>query len=133
MSRGLAPAIRRGSAAEPHGRSVFHRRQAGRVAAFDIPSLAAADRLVVNERLLRGESFLRFHGTGLDSMAANPQSLPPDDDSAWASYKAEWDIRPDTIYLNHGSYGPSPNRVREARRELLRRLDDQPMDFFMRR
>ena len=57
---------------------------------------------------------------------------PPDDDSAWASLKAQWRIRPDTIYLNHGSYGPSPVSVRAARRELLDRLDDQPMDFLMR-
>jgi len=62
-------------------------------------------------------------------MAAN---LSPDDDAAWAPLKALWQIRPDTIYLNHGSYGPSPISVREIRRDLLQRLDDQPMDFFMR-
>jgi isopenicillin-N epimerase len=43
-----------------------------------------------------------------------------------------WRLRPDTIYLNHGSFGPPPIVVHEARGEWLRRLDEQPMDFFLR-
>jgi isopenicillin-N epimerase len=60
-------------------------------------------------------------------------SLPPDDDAAWAPIAAEWQIRPGTIYLNHGSYGPAPLAVRRARRDLIERFDDNPMDFFNRR
>jgi isopenicillin-N epimerase len=59
--------------------------------------------------------------------------LPPDDDAAWAAIAAQWHIRPDTTYLNHGSYGPPPDAVRRARREWIDRLDEQPMDFFNRR
>ena len=58
--------------------------------------------------------------------------LDPSDDSAWAPLKAEWNIRPDTIYLNHGSFGPPPRRVREARQTWQDRIDSQPMDFFVR-
>jgi isopenicillin-N epimerase len=43
-----------------------------------------------------------------------------------------WRLRPDTIYLNHGSFGPPPLAVQEARREWQQRLDEQPMDFFVR-
>jgi isopenicillin-N epimerase len=60
-------------------------------------------------------------------------AFPPDDDAAWGPIASEWQIRPGTIYLNHGSYGAAPLAVRRARRELLERLDDDPVDFFNRR
>jgi isopenicillin-N epimerase len=44
----------------------------------------------------------------------------------------EWSFPPGTTYLNHGSFGPSPRCVQEAREELQRRLEAQPMDFFLR-
>jgi isopenicillin-N epimerase len=43
-----------------------------------------------------------------------------------------WSIRGDTIYLNHGSFGPPPNVVRAARRSWIDRLEAQPMDVFVR-
>lgn len=43
-----------------------------------------------------------------------------------------WRLRPDTIYLNHGSFGPPPLAVQDARRDWQQRLDEQPMDFFVR-
>jgi isopenicillin-N epimerase len=43
-----------------------------------------------------------------------------------------WDLRPDTIYLNHGSFGPPPRVVREAQAKWKERLDEQPMDFYVR-
>src|SRR3954447_26934592 len=43
-----------------------------------------------------------------------------------------WKLRPDTIYLNHGSFGPPPEPVMRAQAEWKRRLDEQPMDFFYR-
>lgn len=58
--------------------------------------------------------------------------LPLDNDAAWAALKARWNIRPDTTYLNHGSFGPPPDAVRAARREWLEKLESQPMDFFVR-
>lgn len=44
----------------------------------------------------------------------------------------EWDLDPGCIYLNHGSFGPSPRVVREARERWSRRLEQQPMRFFCR-
>jgi len=44
----------------------------------------------------------------------------------------EWSFPPGTTYLNHGSFGPSPRCVQEAREQLQRRLEAQPMDFFLR-
>lgn len=44
-----------------------------------------------------------------------------------------WDLRPDVIYLNHGSFGPSPRVVVEERCRWYRELEAEPMDFFTRR
>ncbi len=46
---------------------------------------------------------------------------------------AAWDLRPDVIYLNHGSFGPSPRVVIEERCRWYRELEAEPMDFFTRR
>src|SRR5262245_17343664 len=43
-----------------------------------------------------------------------------------------WRIRPDTIYLNHGSFGPPPEPVRASQQAWREQLDQQPMDFFVR-
>ncbi|MCA9161689.1 MAG: aminotransferase class V-fold PLP-dependent enzyme [Planctomycetales bacterium] len=50
----------------------------------------------------------------------------------WQDVAAAWRLRPDTIYLNHGSFGPPPAPVRAARRAWQDALDEQPMDFFVR-
>jgi isopenicillin-N epimerase len=60
------------------------------------------------------------------------QALDPSDDSAWAALKKEWSFRPGTTYLNHGSFGPPPRAVRDARQQWQEALDSQPMDFFVR-
>ncbi len=40
---------------------------------------------------------------------------------------------PDGVtYLNHGSFGPSPRVVQEVREEWSRRLNANPMEFFLR-
>jgi isopenicillin-N epimerase len=49
-----------------------------------------------------------------------------------ASLQDAWQIRPGTTYLNHGSWGPPPTPVRAARAAWLARLDEQPMDAFLR-
>lgn len=46
------------------------------------------------------------------------------------SYSHLWDIDPDTTYLNHGSFGPSPLEVRAVREEWTAKLERQPMRFF---
>jgi isopenicillin-N epimerase len=43
-----------------------------------------------------------------------------------------WSLRPGVTYLNHGSFGPTPNAVSAARREWISRLESEPMDFFVR-
>lgn len=48
------------------------------------------------------------------------------------SAASAWKLRDDTIYLNHGSFGPPPEPVRVAQADWKRRLDEQPMDFFVR-
>ena len=61
-----------------------------------------------------------------------PAKLDPADDAAWAPLKAQWNLRADTIYLNHGSFGPPPACVRAARQKWQDAIDSQPMDFFVR-
>lgn len=43
-----------------------------------------------------------------------------------------WNIAPDVVYLNHGSFGPSPRGVMEERQRWFERLEANPMDFFVR-
>ena len=43
-----------------------------------------------------------------------------------------FDIRSDTTYLNHGSFGITPTCVKQVRDEWTRRLEEQPMDFLCR-
>ena len=50
----------------------------------------------------------------------------------WKDLFNEWLIRADTTYLNHGSFGPTPEFVRLARRKWIDQLDCQPMDFYVR-
>jgi isopenicillin-N epimerase len=47
-------------------------------------------------------------------------------------WRCHWQLRPGTIYLNHGSFGPPPQPVKAARAAWQQRLDEQPMDFFVR-
>lgn len=56
----------------------------------------------------------------------------PNEDSTWGEWRAQWKLRPGTIYLNHGSFGPPPGPVLAARAAWQARLDEQPMDFFVR-
>jgi isopenicillin-N epimerase len=58
--------------------------------------------------------------------------LDPTNDADWQYFQAEWNLRPGTIYLNHGSFGPPPRCVREARQQWQDAIDSQPMDFFVR-
>jgi isopenicillin-N epimerase len=53
-------------------------------------------------------------------------------DIDWPAFRNEWLLRPGVTYLNHGSFGPSPRGVVEAREAWGRRLEEEPMDFFVR-
>ncbi len=46
--------------------------------------------------------------------------------------RSAWSIPDDVIYFNHGSFGPAPRVVQEAREEFSRRLECQPMDFYLK-
>lgn len=46
--------------------------------------------------------------------------------------RTHWALPSDVTYLNHGSFGPSPRVVQQAREEWSRRLEREPMDFFVR-
>ena len=46
--------------------------------------------------------------------------------------RSDWSIPSDVTYLNHGSFGPSPRVVQEVREEWSRRLNANPMEFFLR-
>lgn len=56
----------------------------------------------------------------------------PLDDAAWRPLHSFWRLRDDTTYLNHGSFGPPPEPVRETQARWKQELDSQPMDFFVR-
>lgn len=57
----------------------------------------------------------------------------PFEDEDWQDVAENWEIRGDTIYLNHGSFGPPPRPVRLAQLGWLRQLQEQPADFYVRR
>jgi isopenicillin-N epimerase len=61
-----------------------------------------------------------------------PQQRRFDHCEDWEDIRSNWDIRPDTNYLNHGSFGISPRPVLEARRRWLDECDRQPMDVYLR-
>ncbi|MCX7407975.1 MAG: aminotransferase class V-fold PLP-dependent enzyme [Planctomycetales bacterium] len=46
--------------------------------------------------------------------------------------RSGWSIPSGVTYLNHGSFGPSPRVVQEVREEWSRRLNANPMEFFLR-
>ena len=58
--------------------------------------------------------------------------MQPELPREWRQWGAHWRLRSDTTYLNHGSFGPPPEPVRQARLAWIQRLDEQPMDFFVR-
>lgn len=44
----------------------------------------------------------------------------------------QWSLRPGVVYLNHGSFGPAPQCVREVWRRNSDELQSEPVDFFVR-
>lgn len=70
----------------------------------------------------------------LIGMDSELQRLPEiQNDGHWRTWRERWPIRPDTIYLNHGSFGPTPREVQACQRSWQEQIAHQPMDFFVRR
>ena len=44
----------------------------------------------------------------------------------------DWSLTDEVTYLNHGSFGPPPRAVQQARETWTARLNANPMDFFLR-
>lgn len=55
-----------------------------------------------------------------------------DDERAWAAWRRQWALPDDVVYLNHGSFGPTPRGVQAERQRWSERCASQPMDFFVR-
>src|SRR5437763_7644180 len=50
-----------------------------------------------------------------------------------AELRAEFLLRPDVVFLNHGSFGACPRPVFEAYQEWQREVERQPVEFLGRR
>jgi len=55
------------------------------------------------------------------------------DDSLAAEFAPFWKIKKGVTYLNHGSFGPSPEPVIQAAANWTRELEMEPCEFFQRR
>jgi len=51
----------------------------------------------------------------------------------WQEFTSAWDLTPGLVYLNHGSFGPSPRPVRQVRQHWSDELERNPVAFFFRR
>src|SRR5215469_1329347 len=49
-----------------------------------------------------------------------------------AAIRSEWNLDPDFLTVNHGSFGAAPRIVIEAQRQWQRRLEAQPTRFMSR-
>lgn len=54
------------------------------------------------------------------------------DRPARSALAARWDLDPEVTFLNHGSFGACPTAVLDAQAELRRRLEREPVRFFVR-
>ncbi len=52
--------------------------------------------------------------------------------SETSAFAPHWDLDPDCIYLNHGSFGACPRPVLQAQQRLRDRMESQPVRFLFR-
>ena len=48
-------------------------------------------------------------------------------------FRRLWDLAPDTIFLNHGSFGACPRAILELQCDLRRQMEAEPVQFLWRR
>ena len=61
-------------------------------------------------------------------MIAEPRvPMPPA-----SPFAHHWGLDPDIIFLNHGSFGACPRTVMDHQAELRRRMEAEPVRFFVR-
>jgi isopenicillin-N epimerase len=69
-------------------------------------------------------------------MSSHNQSnfLPrdPENDASWVDVAIDFCIAPDTVYLNHGSFGIPAKQTRYVQRALCYQNQENPMDFYLR-
>lgn len=47
-------------------------------------------------------------------------------------FASEWSLNPDIVFLNHGSFGATPNYVLDRQRDYIRLLESSPVEFSVR-
>jgi isopenicillin-N epimerase len=60
-------------------------------------------------------------------VSREPSNLPSGSDLA-----LRWDLDPEVVFLNHGSFGACPRTVLAAQSELRSRMESEPVRFFIR-
>lgn len=72
----------------------------------------------------------------MDKLHSQPTGLSVPDpalDQDWDRWAVDFWLDPDTVYLNHGSFGITPRPVLRQQRQFQQWLNENPMEFYLRR